>query len=128
MYNIRIWYRTGSSFETVDESTILDYDWEDPSTAVRNLKNIKEHYEMNQKLCSGYHAPIKELKEKYGDREWFVYSEDEFVSPEALASNTIYLFLDDGTKFRYSCEWIGYFEELKKGEVIGPSFETDECY
>lgn len=124
MYRIKVFYQTGDSFHTEDTETIIDYGWEDADVVTQNLKRIREHYEMYQEMADRYHASFKEMRKKYGDRDWFVYSNGtNIVAPEFLASHTLYLYLDDGSKFQYSCEWCGYFERLYGAETIGPSFE-----
>lgn len=121
MYQIRISYQTGDSFHTEDTETILDYDWGDVNVVTQNLKRIREHYEMYQEMADRYHASFKEMKGEYGKKDWFVV-DGEAIDLAGTAARCLYLYLDDGTKFQYSCPWCGYFETLYGGEVIGPQF------
>lgn len=119
MYKIKVFYETGSSFGRWDDETILDYDWEDMDVVSQNLKRIREHYEMYKEMANTYHASFDEIKDKYGDKDWFVSRENEAF----MATHSLYLYLDNGSKFQYSCEWCGYFERLYGAEALGPSFE-----
>ncbi|MFP4457863.1 MAG: hypothetical protein ACLFPS_09435 [Clostridia bacterium] len=123
MYKIKVSYQTGDSFHTEDDETILEYGWENIDVVTQNLKRIREHYEMYQEMADRYHASFKEMKRKYGKKDWFVDGVKSIADQEFIASHTLYLYLDDGSKFQYSCEWCGYFERLYGAEVLGPSFE-----
>ena len=75
MYKIKVYYRTGDSFGNEDTEAILDYDWENIDVVTQNMKRIREHYEMYQEMADGYHAPTKEIVDKYGDKDWFIFDE-----------------------------------------------------
>jgi len=124
MYKIKVSYQTGDSFGTEDVEMTLDFDWTDINVVTQNLKRIKEHYEMYQEMAESYHAPFKEMKKKYGKKDWFVDNNGNTWDPAGTASRSLCLYLDDGAKFNYSCPWCGYFETLYGAEIIGPFLEV----
>jgi len=82
MYKIKVEYRTGNSFGSEDTEESLDLEWQDLKIAKENLKAIKEHYEMYNKIesCRNWknnNSPQDILKE-HSDRWWFVSKKDRF--------------------------------------------------
>lgn len=124
MYKIKISYQTGNSFGSEDTEVTLDYGWEDVNVVTQNLKRIKEHYELYKEMADEYHATFEEMKSKYGKKDWFVEDSRYTAELDFVASHSLYLYLDDGSKFQYGCSWCGYFESLYSGEILGPSFEV----
>ena len=87
MYKIKVSYQTGDSFGTEDVEMTLDFDWTDINVVTQNLKRIKEHYEMYQEMAESYHAPFKEMKKKYGKKDWFVDNNGNSPAYEHLYRN-----------------------------------------
>lgn len=128
MYQIEIHYHTGDSFSSEDRDQRIDFVWNDLEVAKENLRRIEEHYKMYQKTGKNYHAPYKEMKKQYGKEPWFVdASKARITEAEFLANSSLNLIKDDGTEFRYSTFWTGYFESLYGGSIVAaklPSFKT----
>ena len=49
-YKIKVFYETGDSFGSNDTETILEPEWEKLDVAKENLKRIKTHYKIYQRL------------------------------------------------------------------------------
>lgn len=125
MYKIKINYSTGDSFHTEEREEFLEYEFEKLETAKENLERIKEHYEVYQEYGRNYHGSYKEIKEKYGNKKWFV-SKDSKIYDTFLSLHSLNLVLDDKREVRYSSFWTGYFERLHGAYIEQelPSFET----
>ena len=54
MYTIEARYKTGDSFSSREESTILGVCWQDKELAIQGLNDLTEHYRYYQKHEKGY--------------------------------------------------------------------------
>lgn len=115
MYKIKYYYTTGDSFNSCDETAILEYSWDSMEKAKEALKRIKEHYEWYK------------LKEHYINRDakppswWKVDKVDKYFD-----HHRINLTLDNGKDVQFSCPWCGVFETLNRIEIVVD--ETDTYY
>jgi hypothetical protein len=127
MYRILIRYQTGDSFHTEDREEYVDMEWEDISVAAENLTRIQQHYEMYKEHKRHWSPSVlKEMKKEYGDKDWFIYEPNSRSDPHFLTLHSLYLYTDDGGRFRYSCFWCGYFETLYGASIEQelPQFTT----
>lgn len=111
-YKIRVEYSTGDSFKTYDTHEDLDYNWTNEEIVKENAKAIIAHYNAYQainNIWSNKKVDIEALK-----KEWW-YSEPSHNGDTIDAG--ILLKLDNGTTFKYFCDWCGYFELLYKVEL-----------
>ena len=104
MYNIKIEYETGNSFNTFTETDIIEHDWLDISMAKKSLERIANHYKFNREHPCIYKKPDVDLPQG-------VIWDDEYrkVGLELIDNN--------GT-FRTYPFWTGYFEKLYKAEIV----------
>lgn len=103
-FKIKVYYRTGDSYSNYDTSCELDYAWQKLEIVEENLQRIKEH-------CEWY-------KWEHG----YKFSNDpepkkpDFVNPKS--DRSIFLKLDDGAVFYYSCKWLGHFETPNYAKIM----------
>lgn len=117
-YTIKITYTTGNSFRSEETYDYLDLTWETLEVAKRNLKYIKEHWEMYSALNSyRMGSPTKEeIFEQCSDKVWFVNNGDAYYSEYCMK-----LEVDNGNFMQQRNFWCGYFEDL-----ICAKIEIDE--
>lgn len=123
-YVIRVLYETGDSFGCRNAEAVLDYDWHDKEVVRENLRRIREQYEFHRRHGKEYHGHFESMKKDFGHESWFVDITNDDMGgvggvKEFCATHSVMLVKDDGTPFRHSCEWEGYFEYL-----YGASVET----
>ena len=129
MYQIKVYYETGDSFGRQDEEQLIEHSWSNLDIVKENLDRIRQHYDMYEKCCRHHHASFKDMKKEYGHCPWFVDTtavKGQSCAPEFMAGYALNLLKDDGTEFRYSVFWTGYFEHLYGADVVEnlPSFRT----
>ena len=117
MFKIKIFYKTGDSFHTREDSSILEPSWDNLDTAKENLKRIQVHYEFYQKYKN------VDLKHKESIKEE--------VPPFIILDKKynlicLKLILDNGNEMQMYCEWCGYFERLLRGKIIIEESEETE--
>ena len=118
MYQIKIAYTTGNSFNTENREEIFDeLEWENLDVAKENLKRIKEHYDW---YCSLTHCHFWEKKEK---PEWHNVNAEH-----TEGHNLINLITDDGKDFQFWPFWIGYFESLNYVEIVTKKDKSTKFY
>jgi len=145
-YKIKINYKTGNSFESHNESDVLEIDWDNFDVAKENLKAIKDHYINVYKEIEGSYSAQKDNQsvcKQYQNEWWFVkvlkpycISKDDAISENqkekykndwenrfdtSIASRCMKLKTDDGSLMQMQCFWCGYFETLH-----GAKIEVDE--
>lgn len=106
IYQIKLYYTTGDSYQTYDTSDILDMHWENLNVVTENLNRIKEHNDYLRNLKSYFKQ--KDLVKP----AWFKVN-DKFGE-----SYSVNLLTDDRKEFTIFTFWIGYFQHLQYGEVI----------
>lgn len=119
-YAIKVFYRTGDSFNTYDRDMILEMTWDNLDIAKENLKRIKEHYKWYDSKHN--HSILNE--KPISKPVWLAESKYDFV---------LNLKMDDGNDFDYSASsWCGYFEKLYGARIIQDDsdlyFKLDEYY
>lgn len=115
-YAILIHYETGDSLGTEEREDFLDGRWENEDVIRENICRIKEHFDWyaNKNYMSGGYRSLNGFTET-PEPEWH----------KGEYENTIILFTDDGTPYKQSAFWCGYFKTLygakavKKEEEIG---------
>ena len=126
-YKIKLSYSTGDSFSFENTSDILEMTWSSLELAKENLRRIKEHYicykvdKDYQGLKGFYFAGLPtEYKTMYSlrkSREWYVENDPH---------QAIKLVADSGNPWQIYCFWVGYFENLQRGEII--NFDSDTSF
>lgn len=118
MYDIRIKYRTGNSFDSEDCIGALNGSW-NIETAKENLKRIKAHYEAHQNRNNYYslgsHKKAEEHFEELKKEPWFPANNNELYRAWEFK---IRLKENDGSSKEYHVFWTGYFETLYGGEIV----------
>lgn len=109
MFKIQVFYKTGDSFHTRNESDILEPSWENLEIAKENLKRIPIHYEFYKKYKNADLRHKENIKEEVPD---FI------VLDKKHNLICIKLLLDNGNEFQMYCDWCGYFEKLLGGKII----------
>jgi hypothetical protein len=103
-YYIEIYYETGNSFGSQDETSRLELTWDNLDIAKENVKRIKEHYEWyDAKGSKHFYRP-----KKVPPKPKFVDSKYDF---------SLKLLTDDGNDWQISAFWCGYFETLYSAEI-----------
>ena len=114
-YSIEVSYQTGDSFGSQDTSDVLEITWDNLEIAKRNLKAIKDHYEMYGKL-NGYNFGSKDTRQKivgqYSREPWFVNDDRSHFH------GSLKLEADNGNYMQLYAMWCGYFETLHGAEII----------
>ena len=104
-YYIEIYYRTGDSYNTDDETSEVGLSWDNLEIAKANLKRIREHHQW-------YEA-------EYG----YVYESPGYVKPERPSftddkrGHCLSLITDDGNEMMMSAFWCGHFESLHCAQI-----------
>lgn len=120
MYDIKVFYHTGDSFNSYDTDTTLSSakGW-DVETAKKNLKIIKEHYEAvsnrNNYVAIGKNE--NKLLEALKEKPWYTGKCWEYG---------MNLYENDGTLTHFSISWTGYFERLIGAELIKQDISDSE--
>ena len=150
MYQIKISYRTGGSYERNDETTLLDLEWSNLDVAKANLQRIKQHYDFMQDGRLLRNMEREEYLKSNQDNDWFVleyflvaikdgdyqaidkdrkkryvnegYCIENFIRDKAF--DCIKLYTDDNKPYQISCFWIGYFETFYSAKIILKMDET----
>lgn len=138
-YKIEIYYSTGNSFGSHNETETLELTWQNIDIAKENLVRIKEHYEMYEELNNTYNNRDRlNILNKNKDKEWFVnepilYSisknckihekqkgdnDWEYRFDQDIAETCINLKADNNNTMRMTAFWCGYFETLHSAEII----------
>jgi len=107
MYQIEYNYETGNSFDSYDETEILETTWINLAIAKKALKRIKEHYLWYQGKNSYY-------KDNYPKPSWHDLKYDFCLK----------IPLDNGNEVQISAPWCGYFETLYGASVISKKDES----
>lgn len=102
MYEIKIEYETGNSFERWDDEDTVGYVWEDIEDAREALRRIKGHYEWYRNTT---HLRLRD--------------DDKPEKPEYVVNKYSLLIPSNGNKndFKISAFWCGYFERLKSAHI-----------
>lgn len=115
MYTIQIYYKTGNSFGSHDETDTIGYSFETREEARIVLSYIREHYTMYCDLEYTYKKVKDEIIKQNEYKPWFI--KDQY----------------DGYKYgiqykdrRIDCFWCGYFESLYNAKIILENQESDE--
>lgn len=122
MFEIELTYKTGDSFNTYTEQTTLNESWDNIEIASENLKRIRAHYQLysnRNAYVSCMSKKAEQTIEKAKSEPWFVdCKRNDDCEPESW-EDAIRLLKDDGTDYilKYP-DWIGYFEQLERGEII----------
>jgi hypothetical protein len=101
-YKIHAFYKTGNSFGSHDEDTILEMSWTDLSKAKAALQRIQEHYRWYSDMDGWNPKNVPEPKWHKGMQYKFCLKVE----------------LDNGAEVEFSAPWCGYFEELKSAKII----------
>lgn len=138
-YKIKISYATGNSFGSVDKEEYLDLEWNNLAVARKNLRRIKEHYQLSEDMKDCLtRKDMLELLEINKSKDWFVYkpmfvykdsglifrlkdkpNEDniECIPDGYTAEYCIILKTDDDKNYQLSAFWIGYFEQIHSAKI-----------
>ena len=123
MYTIQIYYTTGNSFGSKEETDDIGYSFETKEEARIVLSYIKEHYKMYKELNEWQPYTQRNNKaitreailNRYKDKIWF-YSQYPDQAIKYLDRNI-------------SCFWTGYFETLHTATIILENKDSDEdCF
>lgn len=121
-YDIRIYYKTGDSFNSYDREDMLEIPMESREIAKENLQRIKKHWE------------IYESKHSYPYKKDIEYP-DFYITEYLDEDDTNYKWSCDGIKIKINETkehnilhpfWIGYFEHLHGAEIVLVDDEEDE--
>ena len=104
-YSIKIYYKTGNSFEMHDEEDFVEFEWKNLKMVEKSLLRIIAHYEFYKEHDNIWEKPKGRLPKG-------VLWDDEY--------NLILLELldDNGIPFKTSPFWTGYFEILQHAEIV----------
>lgn len=123
IYQIRIHYSTGDSFNTYNEEQVLEYEWKNLNIVKENLKRIKNHYDW---YSNGTFAPHKSDWQKNIPKFCVQATSFKVTSKYDYA---IKLLHDDGEReYQLYPFWIGYFEHLYSAEIIIKEDESLKFY
>jgi len=115
-YKIKYEYKTGNSFGSHDEESILEYDWEDLEIAKESLRRIKEHYKWYE------HMESPRWGDEVPEPKWFNVNERD----KYIRHHLINLPMDNGKEVQFYAPWCGYFETLYGARIIvDPEEESD---
>lgn len=111
MYDIKLTYQTGNSFNSYETSDLLEVPVSNIETAKENLRRITVHYNLYRENLGYSRNPLN-----------IVYP-DFYIHASELAKGTqlhgIKLLLDDGSEHEMLCPfWTGYFEHLHSAEIV----------
>lgn len=111
MFTIKITYETGDSFNVYTEEKIIGMCWNDINKAKEALIAIKEHTNFfNNRLN-------KDISSK---SYWYSKYEDHDMSEYSI------LLKDDNNKLiKVSAFWRGYFERIKKANIVTDDEESE---
>lgn len=122
MYDIEIYYETGDTFKTYEETTRLGFSWKNLDVVKENLSRIKEH---NEWYCDSNSDSFRPPENPAPRPSWL---------PEGWEyDHAIILKTDDGTDCKISAFWCGYFETLYGATIVRKdnddtmSFKTKYC-
>ena len=142
MFKIEVNYKTGNSFNSHETSEVIDFNWNNIDIVKKNLKFIKEHYELVSRMSGYGRKNVFEIIKEYADKEWLVkeyklwhtpnggqvidesrkYKYDEKELEYRLNTDTIEtsinLLLDNGKFARIGTFWVGYFEQLRSIKIV----------
>ena len=142
MYTIKVSYQTGNSFNNSDEVDYIDMSWKDKDVAKKNLKAIRDHYNMVTNFSFNHRMKVDLLEstEKQRQEFWFPHKwvwvdkknrclvQEEYAQkyPDKVertidtfhVENNIILLDDNGKKTPLRCFWIGHFEKLYTVEIV----------
>lgn len=115
-YTIEVYYSTGNSFGSGEETQCINLAWNNIDLAKQCLKHIKEHYDLYcemDKYSFKKGRTDSEILEDALSKEW--------CQKKPLDKYTIELsaLCDDG-QWRTVCTdmWCGYFETLHSAEIV----------
>lgn len=117
-YTIEIFYRTGDSFHSRNETEQVGCVWEDKEQAQLALSYIKDHYE-HYKQVNGWNAKVKEkdILKVVMKKPW-ACEESEYWQ--------FTIMVPVGNEMqRISAFWCGYFEELHSGKIVCTEDDKD---
>ena len=109
MYQIKYYYKTGSSFHTEDREDILEYEWEYLEVAKEALKRIKDHYAWYE----GVNMPWANEVEK---PKWHNIKPDS--TTKDMEHHLINIPTDNGEDVQFWPPWCGYFETLYGADIV----------
>jgi len=111
-YTIECYYKTGNSFGSHEETTILEVSWDNLDIAKEALKRIKEHWEWykyeDNKTNYRYFNTDKIVKKPKWHKVKTKWDEHDLLN----------LPTDGGVDFQFYPPWIGYFETLRGAKII----------
>ena len=139
-YKIKIYYSTGDSNSSNDETSYLDLTWVNLDIAKENLRRIKEHYLQYQELRSWNHKDRLQIFNENKHKNWFVNipklfcissncaidEKDkkkvgdgnwEYRPDQHFAEYCLKLKTDKGSTMQISAFWCGHFESLHSAEI-----------
>lgn len=125
MYTIEARYKTGDSFSSREESTILGVCWQDKELAIQGLNDLTEHYRYYQKHENGYQNKFSAQDAQYVmAAAW--YSGKQKKKIDTLWHHSAQLLLDSGERRSVDLPYVGYFEHLHELCIIPYKAEEDE--
>lgn len=115
-YKIKVFYETGDSFGRNDTHTILEPEWKNLDVVKENLKRIKTHYKIYERLDRNYSWRKEEQFDEKKLPDYVVYDKkNNWLNLKLL--------LDNGNEMQIYTGWCGYFEQLYGADII---IEKDE--
>lgn len=124
-YTIQIYYTTGDSFKSYQETQNIELAWENLDIAKENLQRIKKHYQYYEAIHSYSYTSskspkeIKALEEGAKKEAWYHHGKPHY-------DFCIMMKLDNGTEHRYHTFWCGYFETLHSAEIVADPIEDHD--
>ena len=106
-YGIEIYYQTGSTFGSSEETSTLDLEWNNLDIIKDNLNRIREHH--------------KWYEDNHGYRIYSERDKSRIKKPkcaDAKRYSCIKLLTDDKKELEICAFWVGYFETLYYAKVI----------
>lgn len=123
---INIFYQTGDSFHTREESVNLSLEWQDHAIVEENLQRIKEHYKFSEWISEAERRAYSN-KEKHSAKcrrgqfekeRWF-----RKFSEWDDGTGSLILLTDEGKDFVQQAFWVGFFERLLSAEIKSTKIE-----
>ena len=109
LYTVNVYYTTGDSFNSYNDSDIIGMCWENKELALQAVEEIKAHNE----VFTEWGTSDDKKRKNALNYPWCNERSPEF---------TVNLESDDGSRKTVGAFWIGYFEYFHYAEVV----ELDE--
>lgn len=126
MYTIQVYYKTGNSFGSHEETDEIGLVFKDIQQAKSALKSLKEHYNFYKefdKKCNKTKEDLEEITVR--NYSWFNYEYD-FKSYDWPMYTCNVECCDGSIRSIPTDMWCGYFERLLSAQVVAATIDDDD--